>query len=117
MGLLVVSLISTIVLFLIARDAFGPGPAALASAAFALAGMSFPVLGLHAHATHFVICPALCGLWLLVRSLRLDHRRGLAAAGFLMGCAFLAKQQGVFFPLLLFECKIYRVPRGSLGKG
>jgi hypothetical protein len=99
MGLLVVSLISTIMLFLIARESFGSGPAAFASANFALAGMSFPVLGLHAHATHFVVCPALCGLWLLTRSLRLNHRHGLAAAGFLMGCAFLAKQQGVFFPL------------------
>ena len=70
------------------------------TAAYALMAMNPMHLGLAAHATHFVVLPALAGFLVLP----LADTRGRAwrclGAGCLFGLAFLMKQPGMFFGIL-----------------
>jgi hypothetical protein len=59
-------------------------------------------MGFEAHATNFVVLPALLAILCLLHGLR-SHKRWLfLACGFLGGIAFLMKQHGVFFALFCF---------------
>jgi hypothetical protein len=69
-GLMAVNLISTAILYLIAMPLVGPAGAALAGTAFIVMSAQNSVLGLFAHATHFVVMFALAGTWLLLESSR-----------------------------------------------
>ena len=97
-GLLAVNLLCGLFLFLMVRRLRGPMTAAISTAAFLALSAMPKVLGLSAHATHFVLLPALAGMFLLLR--HADSRPGLMGAGFLMGASFLVKQPGIFFVLL-----------------
>src|SRR6185436_8403816 len=68
----------------------------------ALMSLSPGVYGTSAHATHFVVLPALAG-FLLLPDVGESGRRGrLLLSALLFGLAFLMKQQGVFFAI--FAC-------------
>ncbi len=119
-GLLTVNLLCALFLFLIVRRLRGPLTAAVSTAAFLALSATPGVVGLAAHATHFVILPALAGMFLLLRragALTPGEEPGqagrgaipagagrarlyLIGAGVLMGVSFLMKQPGVFFILL-----------------
>jgi hypothetical protein len=100
LGLMAVSLISTVILYLIAMPLLGASGAALAAAAFVIMSADTAVLGLFAHATHFVVMFALAGTWLLLRTSVSKHRMYvLWGAGICFGLAFLMKQSGAFFGL------------------
>jgi hypothetical protein len=55
------------------------------------------VLGLAAHATHFVVLPTLGGLLLLLNALDSGQLMAFGGSGLLFGLAFLMKQPAVFF--------------------
>lgn len=99
-GLLLVNLASTLVLFVLAKRFFGLCGAAVAASAYALVSMSPVVNGLSAHATQFVVLPALLGVcWLF----RFENSRSLhdcLVSGIFLGIAFLMKQPGMFFGFL-----------------
>jgi hypothetical protein len=99
LGLLVVVLTTSAVLFLVAKRFLGLSGAALATSAYALMTLSPAMLGLAGHATHFVVLPALLGIWMLLRFE--SQRRWLycLASGCFFGIAFLMKQPGIFFGL------------------
>lgn len=100
LGLMAVHLVSTALLFLIATPLFGAAGAALAGAAFMVMSADASVLGLFAHATHFVMLFALAGLLLLQKSRESSHRMPLLlCAGLCFGLSFLMKQSGAFFGL------------------
>lgn len=118
LGLLLVNLATAAVLFCLGRRLFDPETGAVAAAAFAILSLSQGVYGVFAHATHFVILPALAGAFLLLRGTGVGGRAGppapavpageaadpprwgtLAAAGSLFGLAFLMKQHGIVFAL------------------
>jgi len=99
-GLLIVNAITTGLVFLIGRRLLGELAAAAAAVAFALLSVDRWVMGIFAHATHFVLLPALGGLWLLLRSMHSNRRPLDLLAGVLLGAAVLMKQHGVFFLLL-----------------
>ena len=63
------NLATTALLFLLARRLFDTRVAAAAAATFAILSLSQGVLGVFAHATHFVLLPALAGTILLLRGL------------------------------------------------
>jgi hypothetical protein len=108
LGLLLANLATAAVLFCLARRLFDARTGAFASAAFAILSLSQGVYGVFAHATHFVMLSALGGALLLLRATGVGERAGpepddaprwggLAAAGCLLGLAFVMKQHGVFF--------------------
>jgi len=99
-GLIAVNLVSTAVLYLLAIPLLGAAGAALAGAAFIVMSADTSVLGLFAHATHFVVMFALAGTWLLLASPGSKHRAPfLLGAGVCFGLALIMKQSGAFFGL------------------
>ena len=97
LGLLAVHLGTLAVLFLIARRYLDLHGSATATAAYTLMTLSPAYLGLAAHATHFVVLPALLGTWLLIRGEKYRRVSVCIASGVLFGMAFLMKQPGMFF--------------------
>ncbi len=98
LGHAVVNAAAIILVFLLGRSLVGGSAAALAAAVYACLSLLPPVLGLFAHATHFVLVFALAGLWLLER----EHGRPprvlvLFAAGLCLGLAVTMKQHGAAF--------------------
>lgn len=98
LGLLAVGLASIGLLFLLTRDLFNGLTGAVAAMFFAVLSLSPSVLGLAAHATHFVAFFGLAGVWVLWRALRSDRVWLFLPAGVLLGLAFVMKQHGVFLP-------------------
>ena len=113
LGLMAVGLISTVILYLIAIRLLDASGAALAGAAFIVMSADTAVLGLFAHATHFVVLFALAGTWLLLQSSVSKHRTPfLFGAGICLGLAFLMKQSGVFFALFGMLLVVFDALRG-----
>jgi 4-amino-4-deoxy-L-arabinose transferase-like glycosyltransferase len=103
LGLMVISFLSTVILYFIARPLLGNFGAALASAAFIIMSADLSVLGLSAHATQFVVLFALAGIWSILASSKSKNELPiLFIAGFCLGLSFLMKQSGAFFALFGF---------------
>ena len=100
LGLLVVNAATILLVFLLGRRLFDATAGAWAAAAFALMSVSPSVAGVFAHATHFVLLPALGGLLLLLRGLEGRLPRLLLFGGVLFGTALLMKQHGAVFLIL-----------------
>jgi 4-amino-4-deoxy-L-arabinose transferase-like glycosyltransferase len=100
LGLLMVNLATLALVFQLGKRWLGSAGAALAAAWFGVLSLDRGVMGLFAHATHFVLLPALAGLLLLFRAL--DSRRAglFVGAGALLGLATLMKQPGICFLFL-----------------
>ncbi len=106
-GLLLVNLASTLLLFVLARRICGTVGGAVAAGAHAVLSLGTPVLGLAAHANHFVVVCALGGFVVLHGAERPGIGR-LFWAGLLFGLAGLMKQAGAFFGLLAFGWLLLR---------
>jgi hypothetical protein len=98
-GLLLVNAATTLVLFLVGRRLLGASAGAVAASAFAVLSLDRWIMGVFAHATHFVLLPALLGVLLLLRAVDSKRPADFAGAGALLGVAVLMKQQAVFFLL------------------
>jgi hypothetical protein len=96
-GLLLVNAGAILLIYLIGKRLFSIPAGLAACAAYALLSVGEGVLGTQAHATHFVVLPALAGLWLLLRYLHSARLATLFASGMLFGLAYLMKQHGLFF--------------------
>ncbi len=99
LGLLLLNAATIAVEFLLARRLFGVYAAGVAAASYGLLSLSPSVLGLFAHATHFVVLPALAGLLLLLGALDSGRLRAFFLSGVLLGLGFVMKQHGIFFVL------------------
>lgn len=96
LGLILVNSVTILLVYLLGRRLFGSLCGVVAAASFALLSLSYSVLGLAAHATHFVTLFGVAGALILLRALE-DKRLSLIfSSGLLFGLAFLMKQQGVF---------------------
>jgi hypothetical protein len=100
LGLLAVNLATIVLLYRFVRELFDPLSAGMAAVAYSILSVSPSVLGMAAHATHFVVFFGLAGTWLLWRHLQSGRIWQAFASGVLLGTAFLMKQQGVF--LMIF---------------
>ena len=99
-GLLFLNLATSLVLFLLLRRFFGTFPAAIGTAGFAVLAVDRWIMGVFAHATHFVLLPILAGFVVLLHAV--DPRRLplIFCAGLLFGIAVLMKQHAIaFLPL------------------
>ena len=100
LGLLLVNLASSLLLWLLARRLFCFAGACAAVAAFSLLSVSQGVAGVFAHATHFVVLFVLAGICLLQRFDERDRSWLLFAAGLCFGLAILMKQHAALVALL-----------------
>jgi len=105
-GLLLVNAATTILLFFLTASLFGRLAATVAALSYALLSTSASVMGFEAHATNFVVFPALLGIWLLLRALHSGRSPLFFLSGLLSGIAVLMKQHGIFFVLF---CLLYLV--------
>ncbi len=115
LGLLVVSALSTVLLFLVARRLHGAAVAAGAAAVFAVLGLNPKLLGLAAYAEQFVLPAILAGLLVLLRAHDSGRLALFAVAGVLHGLAFVVKQSGGLFAvaalfLVLYEARVRHLP-------
>lgn len=114
LGLLVVNVATILLMFLLAKRLFGPFVAVATAAVYSIISMGRPVLGLFAHAEHFVVLAAVAGILILLRAIDSNRRPMLFLSGLLFGLAFLIRQHGSAFALfaafyLLLELRRRRV--------
>ena len=106
-GLLVVNAATIVLVFLVGRRWLGARAAVAAAWVFALLSMAPRILGLFAHATHFVLLPLVASLWLVTESAPVTRRRALLA-GLLVGLAVLMKQHAIVFVPCLAAFVLWR---------
>lgn len=97
LGLILVNSASIVLVFLLARRLFDALAGLVAAATFALLSVSPSVVGVAAHATHFVVLPALGGMLLLLRATEDARKSTLFLSGTLFGLAFVMKQPAIAF--------------------
>jgi 4-amino-4-deoxy-L-arabinose transferase-like glycosyltransferase len=100
--LMVANGLTIIFVFLLGRKLFDTTTGLVAGATFGILSVSPAVLGMAAHANHFVILFAVPATWLLWRAEESKWQGTLFVSGLLFGLAFLMKQQGICF--CLFGC-------------
>jgi hypothetical protein len=98
LGLTVLNVATTILMFFLAKRLFGELAGTIAAVAYALLSCGTEILGLQAHATHFVVLAAVAGLLLLTENRKLLTIFG---AGTLFGLAFVMKQPAMFFGIFV----------------
>ncbi|MCP4711475.1 MAG: hypothetical protein GY869_22875, partial [Planctomycetes bacterium] len=99
LGLLIANVITSLLLFLIARRMFNPLTGVAAAGAWAVMSLSPSVQGIFANAEHFVVPFALGGILLLLIALDKQKSWLLLAGAVLLGTGFMMKQHGVGFIL------------------
>ncbi len=97
LGLLLLNACSIVLVFLLGRRLFGNPAGMAAAAAYALLSTSTGILGIEAHATHFVVAAALGATLLLLSAVDTGKSQALFWCGLLYGVAILMKQHGAFF--------------------
>ncbi len=105
-GLLLINAATTLLLCLLTARLFGRLTGIVAASSYALLSTSSSVMGFEAHATHFVVLPALVGILLLLMALQSERRWLFFLSGIFSGIAVLMKQHGIFF---VFFCFLYLV--------
>jgi hypothetical protein len=99
MGLLLLNTATIILMYFLAARLFGKLAGIVSCAGYALLSAGMPVRGFTAHATHFVVLPAIGGLLLLLKGLESRRLSLFFWSGLLAGLAFIMKQPGIFFVL------------------
>ena len=95
-GLILANSITTFLVYLLGRRLFGPICGVVAAGCFAFLSLSYSVLGLAAHATHFVTLFGVAGTLLLWRAIEEKRLAFIFWSGLLFGLSFVMKQQAVF---------------------
>ncbi len=99
LGLIVINLVTVGLIFFLGRYLLGELAGLAAAAAYGVISLMPYVLGQAAHATHFVVLPAIAGASVLLRALDRQSTILILASGCLFGLALLMKQPGLFFVL------------------
>jgi hypothetical protein len=96
-GLMLVNIATTILVFLLARYLYGSIAGAIAGITYSFLSCRPGVLGIYAHATHFVVLAALAGSLLLLYAIDTGRTSLFFVSGLGFGLAFLMKQPGILF--------------------
>lgn len=112
-GLLLANGATIVLVALLGRRLWGPLAGVAAGAVFALLSMSGSVLGLAAHATHFVTLFAVAGLLALLVAQERGRGWWFFWSGVLLGFATLAKQPGVVFTAFAMLWVLWRPARDA----
>jgi Dolichyl-phosphate-mannose-protein mannosyltransferase len=99
LGLLLINAATILLMYILVTRLFGRLAGLVAAASYGLLTTSASVLGLEAHAAHFVVLPAIAGLLVLFDALDRKRPRLYLLSGFLLGLSFVMKQPGIFFAI------------------
>lgn len=99
LGLLLVNALTILLLYCLTRRLAGRLAGSIAAASYAALSTSSSVMGFEAHATNFVVLPAIAGILILLRALESSNLFLLLSSGLFLGIAMLMKQHGLFFVL------------------
>jgi hypothetical protein len=99
LGFMVLNCATVILLFLLGRRLINDIAALAAAGTYAILSLSPSVLGFAAHATHFIVLPAIAGSLLLLLAVDEDRSSWFILSGLAFGLAFIMKQPGFFFIL------------------
>lgn len=115
LGLTLVNLLTAFLVYRIGRRCTSGSGACLAAGVYLVLSISPSVLGLAAHAEHFVLVPGLIGVWLAQEPG--DHRRHgrLVLAGVAAGVATIMKQSGAAFFVFQLAWVVLCAHRERLG--
>jgi hypothetical protein len=112
--LVLVNSLTIVFIFLLGRKLCGGVGGAVASASFGIMSVSPEVLGMEAHANHFVILFAVPATLLLWKASEINRRGTLFFSGLLYGMAFLMKQQGICFGIFGWIFLVGQAARSKL---
>ena len=104
---MVVNIACMLLMFLLGRRLFDRTTGAVAAACYGMVSLSPAMLGLAAHATHFVVLFMLGGMLCLLPAMQSGRRAFFFASGLMFGLAFVMKQQGIFFGLFGGACVLW----------
>ncbi|MGC2062775.1 MAG: glycosyltransferase family 39 protein [Thermodesulfovibrionales bacterium] len=96
-GFMIVNCATILLVYLVARKMMGDFPAAIAGGTYAVLSISSSVFGFAAHATHFVVLPAMAGTLLLLHAIEKEKLYLYVLSGILLGISVIMKQPGIFF--------------------
>jgi 4-amino-4-deoxy-L-arabinose transferase-like glycosyltransferase len=99
LGLILINLLTAGLILFLGRELLGELGGIAAASAYCVLSLMPNVLGLAAHATHFVVMFSVAGSYVLQRALGRRSNILIAASGCLFGFALLMKQPGLFFVL------------------
>jgi len=115
LGLLLVNAAAVLLVYSLTSVLFGRLAGVIAGFSYALLSTSISVMGFAAHATNFVVVPALLGMLLLLKAAGSGHSRLFFLSGLCGGIAILMKQQGVFLVLFCFLYLIWNNREQKVG--
>ena len=116
LGLLIVNVTSMGLVYLLVRRLVVRDTAVASCAAYAVLSLSQSVLGIFAHATHFVVLFALAGSILLLRAMDRNRNVLLFFSGVCFGLAFTMKQHAALLIIFAFLYLAWR-SRGNAVSG
>jgi len=108
LGFMVLNCITIIVVFLFSKRLINDVAAVAAAGAYGILSLGPSVFGFAAHATHFIVLPAVSGALLLHHALENNKPSWYFFSGAAFGLAFLMKQPGIFFILFGGSCIVYQ---------
>jgi hypothetical protein len=97
LGFILLNCATVLLLFYLGRRLINDFAAVIASCTYAVLSLSSSVYGFAAHATHFVVLPAVGGALLLLNAMEKNKLHLYFLSGVLSGLALLMKQPGIFF--------------------
>lgn len=97
LGMIVVTSLTAVLIFLLGKYLWTPLAGTVAACAYLFLAIRPAVLGIVAHATHFVMLAALAGTLLLLHAIDRKRTSLFFISGLMFGFAFLMKQPGIFF--------------------
>src|SRR5437867_4354934 len=112
-GLLIVNIANIVIVFLIARRLIGLIAGIAAAASYTILSASPSVLGLAAHATHFVMLPTLLGALVLLKPVL--TKKMVFVSGIFFGAGLLMKQPAIFFICFGAAYLLFRDWRAKFG--
>ncbi len=111
LGLIIINIATIVLVFLIVARLFDRFSGLISACSYAILSLSPTVYGTQAHATHFVMLPALGGVLFMLRFTEHERKGHIFWSGFLLGLAFLMKQHAIFFIIFAFLYLLFNLIR------
>src|SRR6202051_2410227 len=101
-GMLVVLLGNTLLVFFLGRRLFGILAGTVAAASYTILANRLWTLSLDGHATHFIVLMALAGTLVLLDAIETQRSLALFGSGVFFGLAFFMKEHGILLAVFGF---------------